>query len=121
MFLSTAFPPLEGGWGRSLIIPNVKIFCEPNKSDILNSQNVTHLNNALNDPIAILNPIQDGMLRFTSHVTLDAVSLYDLRGSVLFEQNYFSGSELKLNVSGGIYLLRLNSDEGESTQRVLVR
>ncbi|MBI1184977.1 T9SS type A sorting domain-containing protein, partial [bacterium] len=64
----------------------------------------------------------NGGLTYTGSTKRNSVSIYNLTGQlVLRQQNLSTGSQISLPQKQGIYLLHVQSDEGEITQKVFVR
>ena len=70
--------------------------------------------------IQMSNPVKNGIIRFTEKIKLNKISITDLCGSIVFNQKEFIGQKLKINLTRGIYLLRMQSKEITTTRRILV-
>jgi hypothetical protein len=62
-------------------------------------------------------------LKFDQIVTNPVVKIYNQVGQLVFEEKYNSTSfiNVDLSVSGGIYIVKVDSNEGQMTKRIIIR
>lgn len=68
------------------------------------------------------NPAKDKVTIETNNVNLTSVEVYDLLGKKVFEQNKLSNNTIDISdLSNGIYMLKLNSENKSITKKLIVK
>lgn len=73
------------------------------------------------DHIEIQNPVKDNRIEFNSVTTFDKVSLYDLNGRLIFQQEHFSDNHININLKSSVYLLKIEKETRIKTIKLLVQ
>lgn len=71
--------------------------------------------------IGLLNPVKDGIITFSKMVHYDSVTIYDLQGKRVFQQEHFEGTHIRVDLNSGLYILRLEQDTTVSHQKLVVQ
>ena len=68
------------------------------------------------------NPATDKLTIETNNVNLSSIEIYNLLGKKVLEQNKLSNNTINIsNLSNGVYMLKLNSDNMSITKKLIVK
>ncbi|MEO8516138.1 MAG: aryl-sulfate sulfotransferase [Flavobacterium sp.] len=73
------------------------------------------------DTVEVQNPAKNNSIQFNSVVTFDKLSLYDLNGRLIFQQENFSDDHININLNQSVYLLKLEKEKNSKTIKLLVQ
>lgn len=77
--------------------------------------------NEFEDTLAlIVNPVEDGTIKFTKNVDINTITILDISGRMIYKYDFFSGNSLEINLSSGIYFIQLKFDSRIETQTLLI-
>ena len=70
----------------------------------------------------IINPVdQNSGIVFNKIVELDYISVFDLNGRVIYEEENFEGSSLNLNLRSSLYIVKFQRDKSIGYRKILVK
>jgi hypothetical protein len=70
----------------------------------------------------IINPVdQNRGIVFNKIVKLDYITVFDLNGRVIYEEESFEGSRLNLNLSSSLYFIKFQRDKSIGYRKILVK
>lgn len=84
--------------------------------NVLASPQFSYLEN-----IEIQNPAKNDIIQFNSDSSFDKISLYDLNGRLIFQQDNFFGNHININLRPSVYLLQLEKGKNNKTLKLLVQ
>lgn len=73
------------------------------------------------ETVEVQNPVRNNSIQFHSLVAFDKVSLYDLNGRLIFQQEHFSDDHIKINLEPSLYLLKVEKEKNNKTIKLLVQ
>ena len=68
----------------------------------------------------IINPVENGSIKFTKSVNIEEINILDFSGRILFKRDFFTGNILNINLSAGIYIFKYKYDSKVETKKLLV-
>lgn len=71
--------------------------------------------------IQIVNPVQYGRIQFTKGHVFDAIIISDLSGKIVYEQGYFEGSDLDIDLNPSMYIMQLLMGDDMEVIKIIVR
>jgi hypothetical protein len=71
--------------------------------------------------VKVMNPVENGIIRFSREITVHAVVITDLSGRIVMKQAPFTGSSLRVDLKPSLYILQLYSETEIETRKILIR
>ncbi len=93
-------------------------------------ENVNSLSNLCNplstanfdaENLQVLNPIKNGAIELNTIIESAKIKLYDTNGRILLEQNQFSGNQININLTSGVYYLSLENENYKKTIKLIIQ
>jgi hypothetical protein len=72
-------------------------------------------------PVAVVNPVENGMIRFSREIRAEALVITDLSGRVVLRRAPFTGSSLQTGLRPSLYILQIISHTGIESVKILIR
>ncbi|MFM9989612.1 aryl-sulfate sulfotransferase [Flavobacterium sp.] len=73
------------------------------------------------DNIKVQNPSKNNLIQFNSNSFFNKISIYDLKGRLIFEQENFSDNHININLKQSIYLLKIEKESYTKTMKLIVQ
>jgi len=70
--------------------------------------------------LTVMNPVENGTIRFNENITLNAIIIADIRGKVVYKQGFYSNNNLEVDLKPAIYILQLYFDKKIETRKIIV-
>ena len=73
-----------------------------------------------NQNLVILDPIKNNIIQFNTSIEMDNITLYDMNGRIVFNQNYFYGNHLEVNLCPSLYFMKIKNSTFSKTFKILI-
>lgn len=70
--------------------------------------------------IEMVNPVTDGTIQFSESITANAIWISDVEGREVYREDKFTGSQLNVQLTPGVYLLQYTNDRQLASRKIIV-
>ncbi|HNP33259.1 MAG TPA: aryl-sulfate sulfotransferase [Flavobacterium sp.] len=106
-FRAEKYPSNYAGFAGQNLTPNTATIIEDQNS--LSAACISALSNSgfESEKVFILNPVKNHTIQFNKSIMADTISVFDMNGRLIYNQNSFNGNSFDINVNPAIYLLQI--------------
>ncbi|HLP63017.1 aryl-sulfate sulfotransferase [Flavobacterium sp.] len=69
----------------------------------------------------VQNPVQSNIISFNQSINADAITIYDVNGRIVLEQDHFSGNQMEHNLSESLYIMKITSNNTTKKFKLIIQ
>lgn len=73
------------------------------------------------DYFTVQNPVRSGHIQFSQSIDLDAITIYDVNGRLVYSQTGFNSDALDVQLQPAVYFMKLTNGTSAKTIKIIVQ